>query len=592
MNLLKRVSSISIFPKLVITFIVVLTPLYVIGWRMNESGSSNVRKEITDSLVSRTSLYMSLLEFEFDSVVRQLQEYINDEDLLQLTSSSEVMSEIEKMQVQLRLKNRLNQLKRSSKFVDNAIVFIPAMDRVISSNDNIIGKFNEEQFHALTKSTNRYEAPFLSWNNRIFISVPYPDPAISGGRKPVFLLAVEVSLRELSLLLGQFTNEGGRTALVGDKQPFSILAGDDVPGEAELAELRRETMQNEGGKLRTAKWNGQSYYVVSNHSATLDMGLLMYVPVDRVNASLQVYRSWLYVLSAVSILLALLFAYSIYLIIHQPFKRLVQSFRRVEKGQLNLEVHYPLKDEFGYLYQQFNGMVKQLNVLVHEVYEQSFLARSAEYRHLQSQINPHFLYNSYFILYRMAQQRDHDSVIYFTKHLGGYFQYITRDGMDEVPLESEIHHARTYAEIQSIRFSGRIDAEFDELPEEMRNCLVPRLIIQPIIENAYNHGLEQKRMGGRITVGFETLADGLIAIVITDNGDNMDENKLRLLQASLLDHSQPAEHTGLFNVHRRIVIRYGGGGLALSLGEEGGLRVKIIIRHKEGTGHASIIDRR
>jgi len=590
LNLIKRIASISIFPKLVLTFLVVLTPLYVIGWRMNESGSSNVRKEITDSLISRTSLYMRILEFDFDSVVRQLQEYINDDDLLMLTSSSEVMSEIEKMQAQLRLKNRLNILKRSSKFVDNAIAFIPGMNRVISSNENIIGYFDEKQFEALTKSTNRYEAPFLVWNDRVFISVPYPDPAISGDRKPVFLLAVEVSLRELGLILQQFTNEGGRTALVGNKQPFSITTGDNVPGEAKLEDLRREAEQAEEGKLKTAKWDGQSYFVVANHSSTLAMTLLMYVPVDKVDASLQVYRFWFYVLSAVSVLLVLLFSYGIYLIIHQPLKRLVRSFRRIEKGQFNLEVHYSLQDEFGYLYRQFNGMVKQLNVLVHEVYEQSFLARSAEFRHLQSQINPHFLYNSYFILYRMAQQRDHDGVIHFTKHLGGYFQYITRDGMDEVPLESEINHARTYAEIQSIRFSGRIAVEMGELPEEMRDCLVPRLIVQPIIENAYNHGLENKRKGGLITVGFQTLEDGSIAIAITDNGDNMDETKLRELQASLLDNSQPSEHTGLFNVHRRIVIKYGGGGLTLGLGEEGGLKVEIIIMQKDGASDDSIID--
>lgn len=591
MNLLKRIASISIFPKLVITFLLLLTPLYVIGWRMNESGSSNVRKEITDSLVSRTSLYMSMLEFDFDSVVRQLQEYINDVDLLQLTSSSEVMSEIEKMQAQLRLKNRLNILKRSSKFVENAISFIPAMNRVISSNDNIIGAFNEELFTALAKSTNRYEAPFLVWNDRIFISLPYPDPAISGDRTPVFLLAVEVSLRELGLTLRQFTNEGGRTALVGNKQPFSITTGDDAPGEEELADLRREAARAEDSRLRTANWDGQSYYVVAKHSPTLDMTLLMYVPIGKVDASLQVYRFWFQVLSAVSIVLVLLFSYSIYLIIHQPLKRLVRSFRRVEKGELDLEVHYPLQDEFGYLYRQFNGMVKQLNVLVHEVYEMSFLARSAEYRHLQAQINPHFLYNSYFILYRMAQQRDHDNVIYFTKHLGGYFQYITRDGMEEVPLESEIHHARTYVEIQSIRFSGRIDAQFDTLPEEMRDCLVPRLIVQPIIENAYNHGLEHKRKGGLITVSFEKLEDSSIAIVITDNGDHMDAVKLAQLQASLLGHSQPSEHTGLFNVHRRIVIKYGGGGLVLGLGEEGGLQVSIIIRQKDGAENDAIINR-
>lgn len=586
--ILKRLASLSILPKLVLTFLVTLTPLYIISWKMNETGSSHVQKEITDSLVSRSSLYMNMLEFDLDSVIRQLQEYVNDDDLLKLTSASEVMTEIEKMQSQLRLKSKLDLLKRSSKFVENAIAFIPEMHRTVSANANAIGSFDEEQFGALTKSTNRFESPFLLWKDRIFISIPYPDPAISSNRKPVFLLAVEISRRELGMVLQEFTNEGGQTALVGNKQPFIITAGQGQVDEALIDDFQKAgTEPREAKGMRTVTWNDEPYLVVANHSSRLDMSLLMYVPESKVNASLQVYRFWFYVLSAMSVFLVLLFSYSIYLIIHQPLKRLVRSFRRIEQGQFNLEVSYPLADEFGYLYGQFNGMVKRLDVLVHEVYEQRYLARLAELRHLQSQINPHFLYNSYFILYRMAQQRDHDNVIYFTKHLGEYFQYITRDGSDEVPLASEIHHARTYAEIQSIRFAERIIVEFDEVPEELSSFPVPRLIVQPIIENAYNHGLENKRKGGLITVSFQS-KQGAIEIAITDNGGNMDEEKLRELQASLLDKGPSTEHTGLLNVHRRIIIKYGGGGLALGIGEERGLSVTISIPRETGNMHESL----
>ncbi|WP_308637551.1 sensor histidine kinase [Paenibacillus silvisoli] len=591
LNVLKRLASLSILPKLVLTFLVTLTPLYIISWKMNETGSSHIQKEISDSLVSRTSLYMNILEFDIDSAIRQLQELVNDDDLLKLTSSSEVMSEIEKMQSQLRLKSRLDALKKSSKFVENAIAFIPSMNRTVSANTNIIGPFDEEQFFALAKSTNRFESPFLLWKDRIFISIPYPDPAVSSRQKPFFLLAIEISRRELGMVLQEFTNEGGHTALVGNKQPFIIAGGAGAVDEALIQNFQQSEANGEAeeGKLQTVEFKDESYLVVSNHSTRLDMSLLMYVPESKVTASLQVYRFWFYVLSGVSVLLVLLFSYSIYLIIHQPLKRLVRSFRRIEQGHFNLEVHYPLQDEFGYLYGQFNGMVKRLDVLVHEVYEQRYLARLAELRHLQSQINPHFLYNSYFILYRMAQQRDHDNVIYFTKHLGEYFQYITRDGSDEVPLASEIHHARTYAEIQSIRFSERIMVEFEEVPDELRDFPVPRLIVQPIIENAYNHGLENKRRGGLITVVFSQ-KPGAIEISITDNGDNMDEEKVRELQSGLLDKAQPTEHTGLLNVHRRIIIKYGGGGLTLSLGEERGLKVTMTIPREAHARHEPLVD--
>ncbi|MBM7568428.1 sensor histidine kinase [Paenibacillus sacheonensis] len=590
MSILKRLASLSILPKLVLTFLITLTPLYIIGWRMNEVGSRHVQKEITDSLVSRTSLYMNMLEFDLDSVIRQLQEYVNDDDLLKLSSASEFMTEIEKMQAQLRLKNRLNQLKSSSKFVENAIAFIPQMNRVVSANDNVIGSFDPEEFEGLNKSTNRFEAPFLVWNNRVFISLPNPDPAVAGDQEPVFLLAVEISRSELERALQEFTNEGGRTALVGGEQPFIVTGGATAVDQELVRDFKKAGEHAAEDQLQAVDWKGESYLLVSNHSNRLDMTLLMYVPENKVNASLEVYRFWFYVLSVVSVILVILFSYSIYLIIHMPLKRLVRSFRRIEQGQFDQEMHYPLQDEFGYLYGQFNGMVRRLDVLVHEVYEQQYRARLAELRHLQSQINPHFLYNSYFILYRMAKQRDHDNVIYFTKHLGEYFQYITRDGSDEVPLSSEVHHARTYAEIQSIRFSERIEVAFEDVPENVRDFPVPRLIVQPIIENAYNHGLENKRRGGLISVGFR-IRQSAIDIVIEDNGDDMSADKLRLLQASLQDKAEPTEHTGLLNVHRRIIIRYGGGGLKLDLGAEQGLKVTITIPREGGGADVSLIDR-
>jgi len=584
MNIWNRISSLSIYPKLVLAFLIVLSPMYLISWRMNDAGSSTVEKEITQSLLSRTSLYMNMLEFDLSRVITLLQEYVNDEDLLKLSSSAEVMSEIEKMQAQLGLKKRLDILKRSSKFVENASAFIPSMNRTVSANDNIFTSFNEDQFQALAKSTNRFESPFLVWQDRIFISLPYPDPAVSSNQMPVFLLTVEISRKELADVLREFTNEGGGAVLAGEEMSWTVSGTRNEADKSMLDEADKKLAAEtpDKAKIRSVTLKNDPYMMVSETSSKLGMTLFMYLPSKSVTASLDSYRSWFYILSVASIFIVLLFSYSIYLIIHQPLKKLVRSFRRIEQGNFNLEMNYSLKDEFGYLYGQFNGMVKRLNVLVHEVYEQQYRARTAELRHLQSQINPHFLYNSYFILYRMAMLKDHDNVIYFTKHLGEYFEFITRDGAEEVPLGNEVKHARTYAEIQSVRFGNRIEVEFDELPEDAASYAVPRLILQPLIENCYNHGMEQKRKGGWIRVQFVCQPDKML-IVVEDNGGTMDDEKLRDLQSKLHQDDSELEHTGLLNVHRRIQIRYGGyGGLTLAIGEEQGLKVTMILPGEEG----------
>jgi two-component system, sensor histidine kinase YesM len=88
----------------------------------------------------------------------------------------------------------------------------------------------------------------------------------------------------------------------------------------------------------------------------------------------------------------------------------------------------------------------------------------------------------------MAKAEDFTNIVRLTQHLGNYYQSVTRSSTDEVDLQKEVNHARDYVEIQSIRFSNRITAEFDPMSEGCHNVLVPRLILQPILENAYNHG--------------------------------------------------------------------------------------------------------
>ncbi|MBO9599869.1 MAG: histidine kinase, partial [Cohnella sp.] len=235
------------------------------------------------------------------------------------------------------------------------------------------------------------------------------------------------------------------------------------------------------------------------------------------------------------------------------------------------------------------------------VYEEQLRLQQAELKQLQAQINPHFLYNTYFILYRLAKLQDNESIAQFSQYLGEYFQYITRNGVDNVSLEMEFRHAQTYAQIQNIRFKNRIRVEFEELREPYRSILVPQLILQPLLENAYMHGLEARRKAGliRVAVGEE---NGMIRITVEDNGDKLTDEKLASLQASLLVQGAEHEYTGLLNVNRRLQLRFGSEyGVHVRRGELGGLSVTLSMRAQAnvatgqsvegGEGHVQIADR-
>jgi two-component system sensor histidine kinase YesM len=189
----------------------------------------------------------------------------------------------------------------------------------------------------------------------------------------------------------------------------------------------------------------------------------------------------------------------------------------------------------------------------------------------------------------MAKVGD-ENLMPFTKLLGEYFRFITRNAADFVPLKEEVDHARTYAEIQQMRFPRRLNVEFEACPKALEALSVPRLILQPVIENAFKHGVEKKTNGGLVIVQFEPGQDWL-GIVVEDNGDELTDAALQSLERALYDDADSAETTGLINIHRRLRILYGeAGGLLFARNEMGGLSVTIRIGTTGGEANAPVAD--
>ena len=238
-------------------------------------------------------------------------------------------------------------------------------------------------------------------------------------------------------------------------------------------------------------------------------------------------------------------------LIFQPLKNVVEAFKAVENGNLDAVIKHKKYDEFRFLYQGFNKMIEKIKNLFEQIYQYKILAQRAEMKRLQSQINPHFLYNSFYILHRLAEMEDNEGISIFSHKLANYYQYITRDGEDEVILEKEVGYAKIYTEIQEIRFNKRIKIEFGEVPDEFKNLRMPRMILQPIIENAFEHGLRNKVSNGLIRIDFEHIYGG-IAIYIEDNGEGLEDEDIEKLVKSLDNVESIEEITAILNIHRRL----------------------------------------
>lgn len=276
-------------------------------------------------------------------------------------------------------------------------------------------------------------------------------------------------------------------------------------------------------------------------------------------------------------ILIFLYPYSVKRIVNRPVYRLIEAFKELEKGDLKEQITYKAADEFNYLYDEFNRMVKRLEKLIDENYRSKLYAQKAELKQMQAQINPHFLYNTYFMLHRMILDEDLENASWLSEHVGTYMEYITHNSEDEVALEKEAEHARSYLEIQRMRFGSRMRVRMQEVPPALAGLQVPRLILQPVIENYLKYGYEVSEEGGEFTVLFEETPQGLV-ITVRGGCAPIGEKEFRELTEKLDSAGDKGEVTGLINIHRRLKIRFGEkSGIRIRTDDAGRLVTQLVI---------------
>ena len=206
--------------------------------------------------------------------------------------------------------------------------------------------------------------------------------------------------------------------------------------------------------------------------------------------------------------------------------------------------------------------------------------RKAEFELLQAQINPHFLYNTLDAIVWSAEAGNEKQVVKMVGSLSDFFKSSLNKGKEIVTIREELQHVRSYLEIQQIRYQDILDYEID-VPEELFVNEIPKITIQPVVENALYHGIKEKRGGGKITVtGFEDGEDYCIRVF--DNGIGMNEDRLREVRDGLTDADPESKKIyGLYNVNERIRLDFGDGyGLSIDSVYQEGTTVTIRLPKK------------
>jgi two-component system sensor histidine kinase YesM len=287
-------------------------------------------------------------------------------------------------------------------------------------------------------------------------------------------------------------------------------------------------------------------------SRVSDIQLAVTIPEKSMLEGLTFFRSLTYYVPILALIMLYFYLFFLQRSIIKPIKRLIESMRRIYAGDLSVRFDDSRLMEFKVIGDTFNKMVRQIEVLKIDIYEEQIRTQKAELKHLQVQIHPHFFMNSLNLVYNLAQIRNFELVQKIAIHLVRYFRYVIHTHKTSIMTSEELDHIHNYLAIQKVRFPDNLIYKI-EADESLKACRIPPSTIQPLVENAMIHGFAAGRAESfsiEVSVRPDTSPDQLI-IEVRDNGRGFSPDMLEQFQSGRYFEAEGNDHIGLWNVIRR-----------------------------------------
>jgi len=440
-------------------------------------------------------------------------------------------------------------------------------------------------------------------------------PEISTAFSATVILRDFDSLDEIGFLMVNFREQilreayeklvlqQGSYGLIIDRQGYIVSHNNpDYVG----TRLENQNMQNilNAGNTRNGlyiDYVGESHLVISETSMVTGWKLVNFIPMRAITMEVEGIRQF----SMILMVLSVIFAFGIAMVLSgsilKPLADLTDAMKKVGEGNFSTRVTPRHKDEIGELGMNFNKMITEINTLISKVYQAEIVKRELEYKALQAQINPHFLYNTLDSINWIAKRNNINEISTMVIALGDLMRISINQDKDFITIGEEMKYIEDYLTIQKIRYRDKFTVNINVEPGIL-NKRIPKLVVQPVVENAIVHGIEKKIGKGSLAIRGNIDNDSLF-FQVTDDGIGMKETELRCLQRKLNAANSEAPdindsangieqvnvsdssnylkgHTGMgiINVNSRIKMLYGHRyGLSIDSSKDFGTQVTITL---------------
>ena len=397
-------------------------------------------------------------------------------------------------------------------------------------------------------------------------------------KQPIALVVFHLRPYHLEGILDEIKTVPEETILVFNDQNEVMVAdyGTDWNMDTGLVEgIRRELAE---GDRKEASYDDQFWFYRSVSGGK--MQILLTIPNQTiVDALFPTVASSIFV-AIIAVLASVVCSVVYSKAISRPIRDLSEEMKTITLNEYSGSTLESREDEIGILQDSFNHMITRNKELIAQQYQAKLEKRNAQLRALQAQINPHFMYNTLQVIGGMALEKDAPEVYSVTLALSDILRYSLNFSKEMVCLEEEVEYLTSYVMIQNERFGGKVQLKL-ELEPDTRKCLIPKLILQPLAENSFEHGLLNKAGDWLLTVESHTTPEGDLLICIKDNGIGFDSERLAQIREKIeLDTVKAlnsGSHIGLANVHARIKLRSAkeGHGVSIDSSPETGTTVSV-----------------
>ncbi|QHW35000.1 sensor histidine kinase [Paenibacillus rhizovicinus] len=330
--------------------------------------------------------------------------------------------------------------------------------------------------------------------------------------------------------------------------------------------------------------DGVQHLYIYTKSPNTQWTVMTSIPVKELTRNTAVIRNVTWILTFLTIGIALLISIFFSFALTKPLRKMMRLMKRVQEGDFSVQFQVKRRDEIGQLGNQFNRMIVRIDDLIQDIYGMETKKKEAELHALQSQINPHFMYNTLESIRMAAELNDDTIAADMLAILGKLLRYSISDLNEKVTLGSEFNHIRYYVELLNYRYPDRFELTID-VPESLESYELLKLVLQPIVENTIYHGMDDNKPRMVITASARE-TEHAVFIRLTDDGIGMDEDTLDRLQQSIIGvnaregtNYAPFKRSGvgLRNVNERIRLHYGAN-FGLTVASEPGVGTQVTLK--------------